>query len=50
MNDESNGRGMNDRRHVGLLIPTVVVVVVVVVVLVDNIILSNHAMTQCQPF
>ena len=48
MNDESNGRGMNDRRHVGLLIPTVVVVVVVV--LVDNIILSNHAMTQCQPF
>ena len=49
MNDESNGQGMNDRRHVGLLIPTVAVVVVVVVV-VDNIILSNHAMTQCQPF
>ena len=54
MNDESNRRGMNDRRHVGLLIPTVVVVVVVVVfvvvVVVDNIILSNHATTQCQPF
>ena len=40
------------RRRVGSLNPTVVVVVIVVVfVIVDNIIiLSNHAMTQCQPY
>ena len=39
---------MNDRRRVGLLNPTVVVVVFVID---DNvIILSNHAMTQCQPY
>ena len=43
---------MNGRRCVGSLNPTVVFVDgVVAAVVVDNIIiLSNHAMTQCQPY